>query len=191
MDRSNQPSIAPQTRTGQQLLPSLPIRPGMDVFSADQGHYIGTVEAIWHAADLAAAERKLGAGPTTPQEGAREVSSVDMGRHEVERESPRAGHIGSKQSGEEMGPYPTLALGNTGPAHQAAAASYATQPRGMMRGVVYFVVRPEPFNPLAKPLYIPTTAVRSISMERVILDIQKGQIPKEWHSPPALLYHRV
>jgi hypothetical protein len=53
--------------------------------------------------------------------------------------------------------------------------------------VVRFAVRPlRPgrFNPFVRKLYIPTTAVLSISMERIILLVQRDHIPQAWYRKP-------
>jgi hypothetical protein len=150
-------------KTAQETTLPLHIRRGMDVYSAYQNQYIGTVVTIWEAASTAASAKQRGA---TPQQ----ATSHQM-------------------PGEDMGPFPTQTLGNTGPQNQAAGHHYATQPRQDDRpGVVCFAVLPiQPgwFNPFARKLYIPTSAVLSISMERIILNIQQDHIPQDWLRKPG------
>jgi hypothetical protein len=151
----------------------------MDVYSADQTRYIGSVVAVRRADQ-----------PHSPRGGsAPESGSADQAAHgnpalvheEDASVSPNI-HRGKRQLGEEMGPFPTLAVGNTGPTNQSASQAYATEPRQAAPDVVSFVVRPGRINlgPLTRPLYIPTSAVRSVSMERVVLDLPGDEIPKEW-----------
>lgn len=162
----------------------LRIRPGMDVFSAYQNQYIGTVIKVWPgkpapsgtgnpARETVATMEAVQGNPPLRAEGGASVS-------------PTA-HVGSKTLGEELGPFPTEELGNDGPINQSAAQGYGT--RGSEPDIVLFAVRPGRINlgPLTPPLYIPTAAVRSISMARVVLDVQRDQIPLEWRRAPHVL----
>lgn len=136
---------------------SLRIRPGMDVYSTYQNQYLGTVIAVTRRA-----------APREP------VATPKGGR------AP-----GSEVLGEALGPVPTDEVGNTGPRAQSAANAYATRLGPVPADVVAFVVRPGRANPRARPLYVPTAAVRSISMERIILDVQREAIPDAWQQPIA------
>lgn len=147
----------------------LHIRPGMDVYSAYQNEYIGTVVRV-----------KMGGGPITAGQGPVETGSSEQavqGNPELVHEeggtvSPTR-HMPKRQLGEEMGPVPTIALGNTGPTNQSASHRYATAPRhGDIREVQFFAVRPGRINLgfLTAPIWIPASAIRSISMERVVVD---------------------
>ncbi|HZS94190.1 MAG TPA: hypothetical protein VFA78_05290 [Chloroflexota bacterium] len=162
----------------------LRIRPGMDVFSAYQNQYIGTVIRVWPG------KRAASGTENSARETGSTIEAV-RGNPPLQAEggaavSPTA-HIGSKTLGEELGPFPTEALGNDGPINQSAARKYGTG--GSEPDVVLFAVRPGRINlgPLTPPLYIPTAAVRSVSMARVILDVQRDQIPPEWRQAPHVV----
>lgn len=166
----------------------LRIRPGMDVYSAYQNQYIGSVVKVWRGGgntgstpDRGASAQETGSAPEAAQ------SNPELVHEEGSSVDPTA-RTGSQKLGEEMGPVPTIALGNSGPVSQSAAHAYATGETGGPEEVVCFAVRPGRMNlgPLTSPLYVPTTAVHSVSMERVVLDIQKEEIPKEWRRKPAL-----
>jgi len=165
--------------------PSLRIRPGMDVYGAYQNEYIGTVTRIW--------EGQPAVSPAAGRNLARETgSSRGDVNQDVRLEHEEGGTvsptrvIGSRMLGEEMGPFPTIAAGNRGPINQDASHNYATD--NAAPGVVLFAVRPGRINlgPLTPPLYVPSAAVRSISMERVVLDVQKRDIPAEWRKEPPV-----
>jgi hypothetical protein len=158
--------------------PGLHIRRGMDVYNAFQDRYIGTVVGVWRGDD--------GARP-----GARDVEkegAVENTR-QVHEEGQVVGHAaeqGDRMSGEEMGPVPTIGRGNSGPVAQSAANDYATMKRHEQgAGVVYFAVNPGRLNlgPLTRRYYVPTSAVRSISMERIVLGVQ--QLDEEWRRRPV------
>ncbi len=174
--------------TAPQAAPPLPIRRGMDVYSAYQNQYIGTVVKVWQASApvLSAVER--GATPEQTQAGS--YASSPGATIPDEQGGALWSHtgVGRPFLGEDLGPFPTRAAGNTGPHHQAAGQHYATQPRGDREpGVVRFAVlpiQPGRFNPFARKLYIPTTAVLSISMERIILNVQQDHIPQAWYRKP-------
>lgn len=175
--------------------PRLHIRPGMDVYSAYQDEYIGSVIRVWRqdGDHGTAAER----GATGRETGS--ASGATQNPHLAHAEGHAAdptGHLSSKAPpvlqlrclGEELGPFPTKQVGNTGPENQSASQSYATEPHDPLANVWYFAVRPGRINLglLTRPLYVPTTAVRSISMDRIVLDVQKGHIPDEWRKRPLL-----
>lgn len=141
----------------------LHVRVGVDVYSAYQDQYLGTVIAVWRRS-----------APTTGA-GLRETAATEASR------GPRSGGAaGSKVLGESLGPAPSTDVGNTGPRAQSAANLYATRPGPEPADVIAFAVRPGRMNPFARPLYVPTSAVRSISMERIILDVERDAIPAAW-----------
>lgn len=159
---------------------AFPIRPGMDVFTAFQNQYLGLVTQVWHQgrndpdAGPASARRAHQAEVHTPEQ------PLEQGRGVSATET-----LFNHQSGEEMGPFPTEAAGNTGPIVQSAQQHYATG--GHFPSVSYFAVRPGrlnlgPFTPL---IYVPVSAIRSISLERIILDVPQGKVPDRWNFPPA------
>jgi hypothetical protein len=153
----------------------------MDVYSADQSRYLGSVIQVWRAESggrgpatgeaMATGETALGENPPLDHEEGKSVSPTE--------------HVAERRLGEEMGPFPTIAAGNTGPVEQSASHGYATGREGA--GVVLFAVRPGRINlgPLTPALYIPTTAVRSVSMERVVLDVHGDEIPAVWRQKPG------
>ncbi|HLJ67371.1 MAG TPA: hypothetical protein VKX16_08430 [Chloroflexota bacterium] len=160
------------------VLPGLSIRPGMDVYSAAQDRYIGSVVRVWRRR----VERPEGAREVE-QEPA--VGSVGL----VHEEGQTAGHArvqGSRILGEEMGPVPTIGLGNRGPINQSAGRDYAADPGGDAPAVICFAVRPGRINlgPLTRPFYVPSSAVRSLSMERVVLELEGDAIPSGWWRRP-------
>jgi hypothetical protein len=156
----------------------------MDVFTADQKQYIGTVtRVLWRPA-----ERTAGAGPV--ETGSSETvlqGNPELVHEEQAQESPTA-HLAQRRLGEEMGPVPTIGLGNSGPRVQSAAGHYATEPEGPERAAEYLVVRPGRINLgiLTPPLWVPVGAVRSVSQERVVLDVEQDGVPISWRVPPAL-----
>ncbi|MGH2449039.1 MAG: hypothetical protein ACRDFS_10630 [Chloroflexota bacterium] len=147
----------------QTAVPSLSIRPGMDVYSAYQDQYIGSVVRVWRSE--ATGDDKLTG------------NELGYAHHDA----------GSKVPGEELGPFPTARAGNTGPQQQSPRNDFATEPPGKP-GVVLFAVRPGRVNlgPLTPSIYVPSSAVRSISMERIVLDVERNQIPDAWHRQPAV-----
>lgn len=165
--------------------PRLPIRPGMDVYDAYQDEYIGTVVRVWEARGSgSAAERGLPGKETGSQLGATENPHI---QHEEGESVDPTGFLGSHpQLGEEMGPFPTVGMGNTGPTAQSAKAQYATGITDRKANVYLFAVRPGRINWgfLTAPLYIPTASIDSVSMERVVLNVRKRDIPSNWLNPP-------
>lgn len=162
-----------------QSLP-FPIRRGMDVFSDDQTQYLGTVVEVAYA----------GSGTRGGQAGAETTRQHLAGTPDLVHEqgatvSPTAG-AGSKKSGEEMGPFPTISAGNAGPVNQSAAHDYATHPRHRYQDVAWFAVRPGRVNlgPLTTPFYVPASAIRSLSLERIVLDMNRANIPDDWKEKP-------
>lgn len=160
---------------------ALPIRRGMDVFSAYQDEYLGTVIQVTYAGTRARGQQ---AGAETSRE---HLEATPRLVHEEGAEvSPTAG-AGSKVLGEEVGPVPTVAAGNTGPVTQSAAHDYATDPGRSYQSVAWFAVRPGRVNlgPFSPPLYVPVSAIRSLSLERIVLDAERAGIPKEWKQKPS------
>jgi hypothetical protein len=146
--------------------PHLFVRPGMDVYSARQDRYVGSVVRVIHDTPSISAGGKAertgsasarGDAPIVHEEG-------NVVGHGVER--------GTRMLGEEMGPVPTMAAGNTGPARQSAGEEYATAVRDLEPDVSHFLVRPGRINlgPLTRTVTIPASAVLSVSMERVVVD---------------------
>jgi hypothetical protein len=156
----------------------------MDVYTTDQKQYIGTVtRVLWRQAEQS---RGAGAEETGSSESA--VQGNPKLVHEEQNEVSPTEHIAARKLGEEMGPVPTIALGNSGPEEQSAAQHYATEPRGPDREAAYLVVRPGRINLgiLTPPLWVPVAAVRSISLERIVLDVERDSVPISWRVPPAL-----
>lgn len=156
----------------------------MDVFTADQKQYIGTVtRVLWRPAQHAA-----GAGPeeTGTSESAAQ-GNPELVHKQQAQVSPTV-HLAERRLGEEMGPVPTIGLGNGGPEAQSAAQHYATEPDGPRRDAQYLIVRPGRINLgiLTPPLWVPVNAVRSVSLERVVLDVDGDSVPVSWRVPPAL-----
>jgi len=139
--------------------PRLTIRRGMDVYDTDQTDYIGSV------IEVVASE-----------------SPVNTSGESKTADASSKGHV----FGEELGPFPTISAGNTGPASQSKARQYGTRNHDLYESVTGVVVRPGRRNPIARPLYIPLDAIRSISMDRLILDVRKSDMPSDWRSPNAL-----
>jgi len=50
-------------------------------------------------------------------------------------------------------------------------------------------VRPGRINlgPLTRPLYIPADAVQSISMDRIVVAAEPGEIPEAWRRRPTVI----
>jgi hypothetical protein len=157
----------------------------MDVYSAYQDEYLGSVIRVWHGDGGAAGPPGAGSGPRESG-SAREATQNPHLVHEEGAAVDPTRRVGRQQLGEEMGPFPTMAIGNSGPKRQSAGDHYATEIKDLEPDVLYFAVRPGRLNlgPLTRPLYIPTSAVRSISMERIVLDVQRDQIPTEWRRRP-------
>ena len=169
----------------------LHIRPGMDVYSSYQDQYIGSVVGVRRRSEKdagregspPASERGSGAGETGSAPEA--VRGNPELVHEEGASVQPTRYLGRRQLGEEMGPFPTAEVGNTGPLNQSAEHAYATG-AAEPSGLTAFVVRPGRINlgPLTRPLYIPPAAIHGVSMERVVLAVQKEQIPGEWRRPP-------
>ena len=196
--------MSTETNSETHSSPRLHIRPGMDVYSAYQDEYIGTVVRVWRQDGQYRTASERGAthlvGVRTPARGT--GSSTEAAQNpELTHEEGHTAHptrtLGStapqvlqlRGLGEELGPFPTKQVGNTGPENQSASHSYATESHDPLASVRYFAVRPGRINlgPLTRPLYIPAAAVRSVSMERIVLDVEKHQIPDEWHTRPESL----
>lgn len=168
--------------------PRLHILPGMDVFGALDNAYIGSVVGVLTRPAGGPAQGTVGSGSghnptgseTAPPSGPQvHEEGATVGSAERER-------TGSRLLGEEMGPVPTMADGNTGPMRQSAARDYATSSPNPAPDAYCFAVRPGRINlgVLTPPIYIPTSAVASISMERIILMVRKEEIPAAWKAPP-------
>ncbi|HEY8685655.1 MAG TPA: hypothetical protein VIO57_08620 [Chloroflexota bacterium] len=156
----------------------LRIRQGMDVWDAFQEHYLGSVIQV-----------RYGTPPTS--QGARQVEKEGTVEshplvHEEGHLGGHAGSQGNRQNGESMGPFPTAAIGNHGPTIQSAAADYATHQTDNLTSVISFTVRPGRINfgVFTRPFYVPSTAVNSISMERVVVDVRGGIVPAAWRRRP-------
>ena len=176
---------APRGSGDRMKNPRLPIRRGMDVYDAYHDRYIGAVVRVWRAEGhdgsrsgqtgraMATGRDAIGQNPPLVHEEGNEVSPTE--------------HQGSTMLGEEMGPFPTMGAGNTGPVNQSAARAYATGERESQEAV-YFAVRPGRMNlgPLTRPFYVPTSAVLSISMDVIVLDVKGDEIPQEWRKKPDL-----
>ncbi len=155
----------------------LRIRRGMDVYDAYQQHYVGSV------IDLIST-------PVTSESpgtnGAR-TESVTKLIPEQTQGVPVDVIGGRRVPGEELGPYPTVSVGNTGPISQSAEHDYATGLHEEQADVHGVVVRPGTVNPFARPLYIPVRSIRSIAMDRLILDVTKKEIPLSWYNRQAVM----
>jgi hypothetical protein len=158
----------------------LTIRPGMDVYSADQSEYIGSVVKVWHGEKGNSSD-----GGKAEQTGSVSPAMPDLVHEQGATQSPTE-YAGPRMLGEEMGPFPTISAGNTGPVTQSAEHGYATAAIHGEPDVIAFAVRPGRINlgPLTPCLHIPVSAVRSVSMERVVLDVQKEHIPAPWRGGP-------
>lgn len=158
------------------------IRPRMDVFSAYQNQYIGSVVAVMQRTDDSVGAQDSGSNPTRSEPRLNSVSLV----HEEGNVAGQAEHRGERRLGEDMGPVPTSGYGNTGPITQSASRAYATHPEDVSKAILYLVIRPGRLNlgPLTRPVYIPWSAVGSISMDRVVLGMQREDIPAEWGRRP-------
>jgi hypothetical protein len=163
----------------------------MDVYSAYQDQYIGSVVRVWRREDRSgSAPRRGAAGDQTgssPEYALGAAQSNPNLIHEEGRDVDPTWFVGSKQLGEELGPFPTMPVGNTGPIKQSASQNYATEPGDELANVAYFAVRPGRINlgPLTRLLYVPTAAVISVSMDRIVLDVQRSQIPDTWRRSPG------
>jgi hypothetical protein len=137
-------------------------RVGLDVFSAD-GTYLGTVMRV----------RWDGAGWLTGR-GVKQASA-----------RPAAWTVAPSFSGERLGPMPTAALGNGGPAHQTEATRYASKPDAPPGAV-----RRQPAELLvfrwlvslnwatARPVLrrIPAGLIQVVSLERIILSVNAAEL---------------
>jgi hypothetical protein len=157
----------------------LRIRAGMDVWDAYQEHYLGSVIRVWR-------------GPLPDTGRARRTEKEDTVEsrplvHEEGQAEDHATSQGRRQNGEAMGPFPTVSAGNHGPVTQSAGADYATDQCDERTNVISFAVRPGRLNLgiLTRPFYVPTTAVHSISMERIVLDVRGHAIPHAWRHKPG------
>ena len=146
--------------------PHLFIRPGMDVYSERQDRYLGCVVRVIRGEPSPAPDdqaQRTGSG--SPPGDAPMV-------HDEGNVTGHAEPAGKRMLGESRGPVPTGQFGNTGPDRQSAGQGYATQVRDTPPDVAYFLVRPGRVNWwfLTPTFSVPISAVRSISMERVVVD---------------------
>jgi hypothetical protein len=137
----------------------------MDVYSAYQDQYLGTVVKVW-------------CGPTSAIAASTAIGPPSLA------DPPLAGFAGV---GEALGPAPTGLVGNRGPRQQSSVNRYATGsgvgPAAAPPDVLAFTVWASPLGFL-RPLHVPAAAVRSVSMDRIILDRQRDAIPPSWWKLP-------
>lgn len=165
-------------------LPPLQIRRGMDVYTSYQDRYLGEVVKVWHGGTLAVDEGERNAGARQTGSSKEATDNPELRQEQGSAQSPTR-RIGRQILGEEEGPVPTMHIGNAGPVNQSAAHEYATQPRDAHEGVIYFAVRPSRYNPLAPRFYIPTSAVTTVSMERIVVNFEGNAIPDAWRRRPS------
>lgn len=149
------------------------IRPGMDVFNAYQDRYIGSVVSMVHGPTGSGGDGKQNSGPIP-------LSATVSAAPTEQR--------GQRMLGEELGPVPTIALGNTGPDRQSAANQYATHPQSTRGNATHIAIRPGRLNlgPLSRVVYVPVEAVRSLSMERLVVELGGAAIPTAWKKRPTV-----
>ncbi|MGH2442986.1 MAG: hypothetical protein ACRDFX_07475 [Chloroflexota bacterium] len=161
-----------------------PIRRGMDVYNANQDRYLGTVISVTGP--------RFGEVPSPPERRFGQMESEPAPEnisllHEQGGRTGHAGYRGNPILGEQAGPVPTAATGNSGPQRQSASRGYATGRPESSREIHYIGVRTGrvnlgPFTPL---LYIPGSAIVSTSMERIVVDLQNEQVPPAWRRKPG------
>ena len=146
--------------------PAFFIRPGMDVYNHRQDRYLGTVVRVFHGAP------QVATGDQAQKTGSAGVGGNAPMVHEEGNVTGHAEARGKRMLGEEMGPVPTIAAGNTGPILQSAGQEYAIGIRDIQPDVSHFTVRPGRINlgPLTPALTISASALVSISMERIVVD---------------------
>lgn len=166
--------------------PPLHIRRGMDVYTSRQNHYLGQVARVWYGGTFAVAEEERGAGERQTGSATESATHNPEVRQEQGSAQSPTRIIGRRMQGEEQGPYPTMDVGNTGPVKQSAEHQYATAPRDPHDGVIYFAVRPGRYNPFSRLFYIPTAAVHSMSMERIVVAVDGDELPATWRQRPNL-----
>jgi hypothetical protein len=159
----------------------LTIRPGMDVFNRDGSHYIGAVVRVARGP----AAPHTGSGPVETGTSGQVVSGNPQLVHEEGQTVDPTRHIGEHRLGEEMGPVPTIALGNSGPENQSAERHYATATRADLGEVQSFAVRPGRINLgiLTPLIWVLADSVRAISMERIVLTVDA--VPDAWRRRPS------
>ncbi len=169
------------TRTGPRE-PRLHIRPGMDVYSAYQNQYLGSVVRVWQGRGAASS-----AGTPSRDSGNTLAAGNAPMVHEEGNVVGHAEYRGNRVLGEDLGPFPTGAAGNSGPLNQSAGHEFATGRADPLANVRYFAVRPGRINLglLTRPFYVPTSAIHSLSMERVVLDVQREEMPAAWKRRPT------
>jgi hypothetical protein len=163
---------------------AIALRPGMDVFDSDQSTCIGTVIAV-----VVAPRTKGDGGPGagSNRSWSEQAPPEERIQHEENSSTSTLKHAGSKKLGEEIGPVPTIGSGNSGPVRQSADSGYATRPSRPIDAVEWLIVRPGRINlgRLTPPLFVPPSAIESISMERIVLSVSKGRIPLAWRRKPG------
>jgi hypothetical protein len=150
---------------------AFPIRPGMDVFNADQTRYIGTVVGVRYGeGGGSGGQQESGPNPTGSETAPPSAPMV----HEEGKVASTLESEGSRKLGEELGPVPTIGYGNRGPVNQSAGHEYATAETREYRAVRALVVRPGRINlgPLTSTFEVPAKAIRSISLERIVVDTE-------------------
>lgn len=155
---------------------ALHIRQGMDVYGPYQNEYIGTVVAVVRSGE----RQEAGAGPVETGSSREAVQGNPELVHEEGATVSPTPIIERPRLGEEIGPVPTIALGNTGPIEQSASHHYGTEPVHGGGEVTHFAVRPGRINlgVLTPPFWVSVEDVRSISMERIVLWANKDQISR-------------
>jgi hypothetical protein len=159
----------------------LPIRLGMDVHSAYQDQYLGSIVEVLYGPP--STQRSGTNGRPTGDASYALTSQPELIIEEKTTVSPTS-TVTTHVDGESLGPSPTASAGNSGPRIQSAANGYATRARVPPREVVAFAVRASLLDFL-HPFYVPIGAVRSLSMEHVVLDRQRENIPSSWQRHPV------
>lgn len=149
----------------------LTIRPGMDVFNRDGSRYIGSVVRVKRGGR----KRDRGSGSVETGSSSRAVQENPGLVHEEGHTVDPTRHVAERKLGEEMGPVPTIGLGNDGPLNQSAGRRYATELRDEANDVLSFAVRPGRINLgiLSRVRWVRAEWVRSLSMDRIILDVDR------------------
>jgi hypothetical protein len=142
----------------------------MDVFNCDGSRYIGSVVRVRRGGRT----RDRGGGPVETGSSPHATQGNPELVHEEGHTVDPTRHLSEHTLGEEMGPVPSIALGNDGPLSQSARQQYATEPHGDLDDVLAFAVRPGRLNLgfLSPVRWVPAERVRSLSMDRIILDVE-------------------
>lgn len=164
---------------------TLDIRPGMDVFDSYQYRYIGTVvHVIRGGTGGGGGPDRPGPNPTGSEQAPANPTLSQEQDSAVQSTSPE--RRGERVLGEELGPVPTIGLGNSGPVRQSAGDGYATHPDSPAPNVTHMAVRPGRLNLgiLTPVVYVPVNAVQCLSMERVVVEVGGETIPDQWRRRP-------